>query len=187
MQPLAIDLQLLRSLLLPEMRIVPGRALMARVVNADGNGRGSISIAGYLLDAELPKHVGAGQELRLIVRETSAERVLLAISQPEQQTPAAAALPGGGTLTVTERDAEGGSSAEAHTLTLRYDAPALGAVDLRFELDPSSLRVGIAVSPAALASTQAGAGALGDALSAAVARAVSVTVSARREPLEIYA
>jgi hypothetical protein len=59
MQPLAIDLQLLRSLLLPEMRIVPGRALMARVVNADGNGRGSISIAGYLLDAELPKHVGA--------------------------------------------------------------------------------------------------------------------------------
>jgi hypothetical protein len=191
MQPLAIDLQLLRSLLLPELRILPGRALMARVVVAGANGRGTISIAGYLLDAELPKSVRSGQELRLVVRDVSAEKVLLGITQEhEPPVPAAtASLPGGGTVQVTERDAGGSgqSAPDSHTLTLRYDAPSLGAVDLRFELDPASLRVSVAVSPSVLQQSQEGGENLLDALAGAVEQAVSVTVSARREPLEIYA
>ena len=194
MDPLAVDLRILRSLLLPEMRIVPGRALMARVVNADGNGRGALSIAGYLLDAELPKHVTTGQDLRLVVRDVSAERVLLAIAHPDAQPvpPAVPAvpLPGGGTVRVHEEDepARGpGASSATQSLTLRYDAPALGAVDLRFDLDPASLRLTVAVSPAALDAAQGDAGRLQRALAAAVGTEAAVTVTARREPLDLYA
>src|ERR1700728_2182410 len=80
MQPMSVDFRVLRTLLTPEINIVPGRAMMARVVVADGSGRGSLSIAGYLLDAELPANVKTGDDLRLVVRDVNAERVLLAIS-----------------------------------------------------------------------------------------------------------
>jgi hypothetical protein len=192
MEPLAIDLQILRSLLLPDLKIVPGRALMARVVQADGSGRGSLSIAGYLLEAELPKDVDSGQDLRLVVRDVTAGRVLLAISPQPDAAPAHAAepapasppvpLPGGGTFTVTQRD-EGrpaGAPADSHALTLRYDAPALGPIDLRFELDPASLRLGITLA-------QADADSLRAALVEATGRAASVTITPRREPLNVYA
>ncbi len=194
MEPMAVDLRILRSLLLPEMRIVPGRALMARVVNTDGAGRGALSIAGYLVDAELPKHIGTGQDLRLVVREVSSERVLLVIAQPDAQVPPAPVpavpLPGGGTVRIHEEDEPGGApgaSPGTHALTLRYDAPALGPIDLRFELDPSTLRLAIAVSPSALDAAQGDAGRLEEALAAAVGVDASVTVSARREPLDVYA
>lgn len=194
MEPMAVDLRILRSLLLPEMRIVPGRALMARVVNTDGAGRGALSIAGYLVDAELPKHIGTGQDLRLVVREVSSERVLLVIAQPDAQVPPAPVpavpLPGGGTVRIHEEDEPGGApgaSPGTRALTLRYDAPALGPIDLRFELDPSTLRLAIAVSPSALDAAQGDAGRLEEALAAAVGVDASVTVSARREPLDVYA
>ncbi|HEX4009242.1 MAG TPA: hypothetical protein VHX62_04510 [Solirubrobacteraceae bacterium] len=199
MQPMAVDLRVLRALLTPDIKIVPGRAMMARVVVADGSGKGSLSIAGYLLEAELPKEVRAGQDLRLVVRDVSAERVLLGIADqheaPAQQTqapvapPPAVPLPGGGTLQVTERDAQGGpaGSPDSHTLTLRYDAPALGAVDLRFELDPGALRLGVTVSPRALAAAQGDADDLRQALADELHRAISVVISPRREPLDVYA
>jgi hypothetical protein len=207
MQPLAVDLRIIRSLLAPEMKVVPGRALMARVVMADGGGRGSLSIAGFLVDAELPKNVRAGEDLRLVVKDVNSERVLLTVSdphqaaqdasQPAQQNPGVLTppppmmvpLPGGGTFQVTEREAgtSESSSPEAHTLTLRYDAPALGAVDLRLELDPGSLRVGVSVAPGALEPARAGVDALRQALADAVGRPVSVTVAPRREPLDLYA
>jgi len=46
MQPLAVELSLLRSLETAELRIAPGRAMMARVVSLNPAGRGSLSIAG---------------------------------------------------------------------------------------------------------------------------------------------
>jgi hypothetical protein len=212
MQPLAVDLRIIRSLLAPEMKVVPGRALMARVAVADGSGRGSLSIAGFLIDAELPKNVRAGADLRLVVRDVNSERVLLTISDqpqtaaqtaaaPDQQQAAQTAglttppppmmvpLPGGGTMQVVEREAgtPNSSSPEAQTLTLRYDAPALGAVDLRLELDPGSLRVGVSVAPSALEPARAGVAELREALSAAMGRPISVTVTPRREPLDLYA
>lgn len=192
MQPLAIELQLLRTLLLPDVRIAPGRVLMARVATADGTGRGSLSIAGYLLDAELPKHVTAGQDLRLTVRDVTAGRVTLGLTDTAAQAPppAEVPLPGGGSLKVLEQDAQTacGSKADSQTLVLRYDAPSLGPVDLHFELSTNALRLGVAVSPAALPGAQQASDSLRDGLDAAAeGRAVSVTVTPRREPLEIYA
>src|ERR1700760_4665348 len=83
--PLAVDLRALRVLVGPDIKIVPGRAVMARVVAPQQpGGRGSLSIAGYLLEAELPENVRAGDDLRLVVRDVSAERVLLTITNPHE-------------------------------------------------------------------------------------------------------
>jgi hypothetical protein len=91
---------------------------------------------------------------------------------------------------VTERDAGGSATRtdDRHSLALRYDAPALGAIDLRFDLDPGSLRV-TAVLAAGAPTEQARAHAteLTDALSQALDRPVTVEINARREPLDVYA
>jgi flagellar hook-length control protein FliK len=73
-------------------------------------------------------------------------------------------------------------------VALSYDAPALGALDLRFELDAGGLRVHVAAAPGpAFALAQAGAQELRQALAESAQRPVSVTVSARRQPLDVYA
>jgi hypothetical protein len=226
--PLAINPQALRVLVGPDIKIVPGRAVMARVVQAPAGQKGSLSIAGYLLEAELPENVQAGQDLRLVIRDVNAERVLLAItdphdadhgrqaeSQPAPQSPEAQAehaqagggvsdpslaaqggwgpvpLPGGGTVQVTERDAGGarGRAGDRQDVVLRYNAPALGSVDLRFQMDAGALSLAVTLpagQPLELA--QAGAESLRQALLQAVpGRAVSVTVAPRRKPLDLYA
>jgi hypothetical protein len=226
--PLAISPQALRVLVGPDIKIVPGRAVMARVVQAPPGQKGSLSIAGYLLDAELPENVQAGQDLRLVVRDVNAERVLLAITdpheadhaqpsnqapptqptqQPQQAQPVPAhrpdpslvalggqgpiPLPGGGNVQVTERDpgGTGGRGAERQNVMLRYNAPALGAVDLRFQMDAGALSLSVSLAPGQpLELAQGGAEGLRQALAAALpGRAVSVTVSPRREPLDLYA
>ena len=214
--PLAVDLRALRVLVGPDIKIVPGRAVMARVVAQQPGGRGSLSIAGYLLDAELPESVRAGEDLRLVVKDVTAERVLLTITDPhdadpgqqaqQAQTqpvhqplpdptmaaPPAVPLPGGGSVQVTERDAGGaraGGSEERHNVLLRYDAPALGAVDLRFQMDAGALHLGVSVAPGqTLDLARADAERLHQALAAVIPdRAVSVTVAPRREPLDLYA
>jgi hypothetical protein len=197
MDPIAVDIRLIRAVLGAELRIAPGRVLAARVVSANPSGRGSLSIAGAVIEAELPKGVQAGQELRLTVRHVSPERVELSMSDQAAAAPAAGSLaiplPGGGRVQITERDAgatgsPGPSGADRHTLALVYDAPALGPVDLRFELDPQSLRL-----TATLAAGEPhqravdAAGELREALSAALGRAVAVDVLPRREPLDVYA
>lgn len=194
-EPLAVDLLLLRSLLTPEIRIAPGRAIMARVVStAEASGKGALSIAGVVIDADLPKSVRAGQDIRLVVKEVSAERVVLTLSDPAAVAPppVAVELPGGGKIRLTEREESehgaSGSPSDAHTINLRYDAPTLGAVDLRLDLDAGSLRVAIALphgEPVTLA--QGASDDLREELAADGGRSVSVTVSARREPLDVYA
>jgi hypothetical protein len=197
MDPIAVDVRLIKAVLGTELKIAPGRVLMARVASADGNGRGSLNIAGTTLEAELPKDVQAGQELRLTVRHVSPDRVELSMSDPSAasaQAAQAATLPGGGALRVTERDSgsgtgSGGSSgSDRHTLSLRYDAPALGAVDLHFELDPESLRL-TATFAAGDPHDRAldAAGDLQAALADALGRPVAVEVNSRREPLDVYA
>ena len=222
--PLAVDLRALRVLVGPDIKIVPGRAVMARVVAPQQpGGRGSLSIAGYLLEAELPESVRAGDDLRLVVSDVSAERVLLAITDPREaaqaqqpdalQTAQAAQaqaqpvhqqpadpsaiapppvpLPGGGSVQVTDRDAggAGGRARDRHDVLLRYNAPSLGAVDLRFQLDTGALNLGVSL-PAGrpMQVAQADAERLRQALAAAIpGRAVSVTVTSRQEPLDLYA
>ena len=106
--------------------------------------------------------------------------------------PPAVPLPGGGSVQVNERDAggaRGGGSEERHNVLLRYDAPALGAVDLRFQMDAGALHLGVNVAPGqTLDLARADAERLRQALAAVIPdRAVSVTVTPRREPLDVYA
>jgi hypothetical protein len=199
MDPIAVDIRLIRAVLGAELRVAPGRALMARVVSADGFGRGSLSIAGALIDAKLPPGVQAGQDLRLVVRHVSPEQVVLGLSGEAGAAAVPAQteveLPGGGRLRITERDPESGpdrATAPAggrHVLALAYDAPALGTVDLRFELDPQSLRVNATLAAGApAASATDAAGELRDSLTDALGgRPVTVEISPRREPLDVYA
>jgi hypothetical protein len=197
MDPIAVDIRLIKAVLGTELKISPGRALMARVVTTDGTGRGSLNIAGTTLEAELPKDVQPGQELRLTVRTVSPDRVELSMSDQAAATAAAAAatpLPGGGALHVTERDADSGSGgggkpgSDRHTLALRYDAPALGAIDLRFELDRESLRLTATLAAGEpVERARDAAGDLQAALARALGRPVAVDITARREPLDVYA
>ena len=195
MDPIAVDVRLINAVLATELKIAPGRVLMARVVFADGSGRGSLNIAGTTLEAELPKEVQTGQDLRLTVSDVSADRIELSMSNPSLAAgaTATAALPGGGALQVTERDANpetggGQPGSGRHTLALRYDAPALGPIDLRFELDPESLR--LSATFAAGDPHERALDAAGDlqaTLASALGRSVTVDVGARREPLDVYA
>jgi hypothetical protein len=194
MEPLAVDLLLLRSLQTTELRLTPGRALMARVMRTDESGHGALNIAGAVLEAELPKHVRAGQDVRLIVREVTDNRVMLSLA-PEmaipQPPPAAVPLPGGGRIRIDEHEHRAGAppgSDGTHTLTLQYDAPALGQVDLRFELDPGNLSLTVTLA-AGRPYEQADANAtrLRQSLEDNLDRAVTVNVAPRREPLDLYA
>jgi hypothetical protein len=197
MDPVAVDVRLIKAVLGTELKIAPGRVLIARVVSADGSGRGSLNIAGTTLEAELPKELQPGQDLRLTVRHVSPDRVQLSMSDPSAAAAgtavSSAALPGGGALQVTERDAnsESGSGQQGsgrHTLSLRYDAPALGPVDLHFDLDPESLRV-TATLAAGDPHERAldAAGDLEAKLAHALGRPVAIDINARREPLDVYA
>jgi hypothetical protein len=192
--PINVDIRLIRAVLGAELRIAPGRALMARVVSLNPAGRGSLSIAGALIDAKLPTGVQAGQELRLTVRHVSPERVVLGLSDQTPPPPTAAPsapLPGGGTVQVTERDAHPGSGSQhgdRHSLALVYDAPALGPVDLRFDLDPMSLRVSAVLAAGEpVEHARARADELQEALAEALGRPVALDITARREPLDVYA
>jgi hypothetical protein len=192
MDPIAVDIRLIRAVLAPELKIVPGRALMARVVAVDPRGRGTISIAGIPIDAQLPREVRAGDELRLVVRHASAERVVLGLSdQAVVPPPIAVPLPGGSTVRVSDQDEPGRArpaARDSDTLTLRYDGPALGAVDLRFELDPRSLKVTVSLPAGrSFELAQDAAGQLRSRLAESLGRAVSVDVAPRREPLDLYA
>jgi hypothetical protein len=195
MEPLAVDLALLRTVLGTEMKIAPGRGLMAHVMRAaDSGGRGAISIAGQVLDAQLPSHVKAGQDVRLVVRSVSAERVVLSLSdQPAVPlAPTSVPLPGGGALRVTEREQQErpgpGGGAARQVLAIRYDTPALGAIDLRFELDRAALRVAVTLDAGEpLRRAQAEAVTLRQALEDNIDMTVGLRLAARREPFDVYA
>ena len=205
MDPLAVDAELLRAVLTPELNLSVGRVLSARVAELLPGGRGVLSLAGMLLEAELPKELEAGQELRLVVREVTPERVVLGVAPSDAQAapvppavpvpvPVSIELPGGGSVRVSRRDAReesagtGNLGAGAHTLALTYSAPHLGAVDMHFTLEPASLRLvlTLAAGPAFELADDA-AGQLQRALSATLDRPASVTVQPRREPLDLYA
>ncbi|HET9125697.1 MAG TPA: hypothetical protein VFN65_12520 [Solirubrobacteraceae bacterium] len=199
MSVLALDLALVRDILLPGLSLTPGRGMMARVVAADTGAGGRLAIAGYLLDAELPRELSAGQNLRLVVRELTPEHVLLAAAPTAPPLPPEAAvlaapipLPGGGQLQVLEdgrgQDERGGERGGGHALGLRLDLPGLGALELRFGLDRTSVQASVAADPGpALAHAQAQAGELREALTRACGRPATVTVGARRRPLDVYA
>jgi hypothetical protein len=195
MESLAVDLQLLRSTMVGDLRLSVGRTLMARVASVEGNGRGTLSLAGTLLDAELPKGLAAGQEIRLQVRELTPDKVVLALENrpPVLDQPVGMPMPGGGAVEIKERiepDAGGGGDGGGakHMLTLVYDAPSLGSIEMRFALDPASLKLELVLSAGEpYQRAQDSSDELRQALSETVQRTITVSILPRREPLEIYA
>lgn len=192
---LAVDAALLRQVLLPGLELSPGRVIAARVAGADTGAGGRLAIAGYLLDAELPRSLAEGDTVRLAVRDVTAQHVLLAVvhdqapSSPPPMT-AEAALPGGARLTVVEDDDAGGHETrrDGEALSLELELPALGTIGLSFELDAGAMRATVAVAAGGrLSRARDAAPALRDALAQATARPATVTVTARREPLDVYA
>jgi hypothetical protein len=194
---LAVDAALLREVLLPGLTLTPGRVVAARVVAADAGAGGRLAIAGFVLDAELPRELATGATVRLEVRDVNDQRVLLSVAHDPAPAPAplpqGAELPGGARLTVMEdeegsQERSGGRRPGARTLSLQLEMPRLGTLELRFELDPAALRAAVAVAPGEpLTRAREHAPALREALTEAAGRPVAVSVTARREPLEIYA
>jgi hypothetical protein len=193
MDQLAVDLVLLRSAA-PDLPIVVGRVLFGRVLERHGR-QGILNLAGAILTAELPDEAQPGDRLRLVVRETTAERVVLQLVAPPPpalaEMPRVATqtlLPGGGYVEALARDGGGeGPGADVHELTLRCELPRLGTVDVWLALAPEQLRARVALvdgDPLALAREEAGA--LRAALAAAVERPVEVTIVGRADPLDVY-
>jgi hypothetical protein len=186
MDPILVDAAQLRTLRLPGLALTPGRVIMARVAETGEGGRGQLAIAGGRIGASLPSGVRAGDELRLVVREISSERVVLQI-----QADAPPATPPADPRDVDdEGEAPGGApGTPIHVLVLRYETQSFGSVDLRFELhagDALSLQVGMATA-AGLARARENSEDLRATLDRALAGDVAVTVTQRRPPLDLYA
>ena len=193
---IAVDLLLLRQSA-PDLALTAGRSLAARVLERGPNGLGIVNLAGAIVTAELPAQVQAGERLRVVVRETTSERVLLQIAPQQQlapayQPPAAAqtTLPGGGHVAVAGREGDGGGreGEGPAAVTLRAELPHLGAVELRVALDGGAASVRAALGrglPLELGERRAEQ--LRAAVAGAAGRPAEVTVVARHDPLDVYA
>jgi hypothetical protein len=192
---LAAVLRLLSPEIEQDLQLAPGRVLAGRVVAEQTQAaKGRLAIAGTVLDAELPEDLKAGQQIRLQVGEVSHQRVTLKLlsESPEvpPSTPSAVPLPGGGQLRVAEGEADSpdaqapGSTTSLH---LRYDAPNLGAMDLRFTLTPGGLVVQVHGQPGSgLELMRSELDGLRSTLQADQGTPVAVSVQARRDPVELY-
>ncbi len=186
MDPILVDIAQLRALEVPTLTLTPGRVLAARVIEAAGV-RGQLAIAGMRVAAALPPGVRPGDELRLVVKEVSAERVVLTI-QPD-------AVPAAPPHEVRESDPEGGgggadpTGAPAHVLALRYETQNLGPLDLRFALHThGAISVSVALhSESALAQARESTDALREAIDRTSVGEIAVTVTRARPPLDTYA
>jgi hypothetical protein len=201
MDVLRVEAALLRAQL-PDLVLRPGMTLPARVMERAGR-FGLLMLAGTPLSAELPETLQAGDRLRLRVEDVSAERVLLRTVEAPAAPPAAVAspeaalalpLPGGGQaeVRVTERAADGRGAGELAAVALRYDSPALGALDLRLVQQPGGAGLQVTVSAIAGAPEErvrAGAEALRRAIAEATGLSVGVRVVGRPpEPrVSVYA
>jgi hypothetical protein len=191
MDPLTVDLVLLRTAA-PDLPLVVGRVLSARVVERQGR-HGILNLAGAILTAELPDEVQVGDRLRLAVRETTAERVVLQLVESPPPVvagparPVEAPLPGGGRVTLVERDGGGRADGDPAEVTLRCELPALGLVEAWVALEGEQVRARVALAdgpPFALG--RADAGVLRTALAAAAGRPAEVAIVPRSDPLDVY-
>lgn len=188
MQPLAVDVLLLRAAA-PDLPLTVGRTLVARVLERGLRGVGILNLAGAIVTAELPASVRAGDRLRLVVREATAERVVLGLATGAPTAPPAApSVPfAGGRVAVVDRDG-GRPDDEAGAVALRCELPGLGPVELRLALDAATVRAHVALPAGApLALGRARAEELRSALARAAGRRAEVTVAPPRAPVDVYA
>lgn len=198
MDTLRVEAALLRSVL-PDLVLREGMRIVASVAERAGQ-RGIIVLAGTPLAAQLPENVSVGDVLRLVVAETSPDRVVLRIADPATTTVApptpppvavAVPLPGGANarVVVDERDGAGRGERERHELRLTYASASLGRLELHLTLaGGEALRVNVRAAagpPFELA--EAGAAELAEAIGAATGRPAQVRVSPRHDPLDVYA
>jgi hypothetical protein len=201
MDTLRVEAALLRSVL-PDLVLREGMRIVASVAERAGQ-RGIIVLAGTPLAAQLPDNVNVGDVLRLVVAETSPDRVVLQIAEPAASSapppppPTAApvavtvALPGGANarISVDERDGGGRGEGERHELRVTYASASLGRLELHLALaGGDALRVNVrAAAGAPFERAQAAASELADAIGAATGRPAQVQVSPRHDPLDVYA
>jgi hypothetical protein len=188
--PVRLDAALLRTLL-PELVLREGMTLAARVVAREGQ-RGTLSLAGRMLAAELPETLVAGQEVRLRVADLSAERIVLRLVDPAvspQAAPVDVPLPRGARLTVRpDPEGRGDGGPGSRSVTVRYESPRLGRVEIRLLLEPGALDALVHAGPGTPAElARAHAGALGDALAGAAGRPARVRVQERRDRVDVHA
>ncbi|MEA2130835.1 MAG: hypothetical protein QOJ85_3726 [Solirubrobacteraceae bacterium] len=195
MDLLRVEAALLKAVM-PDLVLREGMRIVATVAERAGQ-KGIIVLAGTPLAAQLPDDVQPGDVLRLIVAETSPDRVVLRIADPAAAPPpppiaVAVPLPGGATarVTVDERDAAaGGGSREHHELRLTYASASLGRLELHLALaGTEAVRVNVrarAGAPFELAERHADE--LAEAIGAATGRPAQVSVSPRHDPLDVYA
>ena len=189
-----LEAALLKSAL-PDLVLRPGAVLAARVGERRGD-HGLLMLAGSAVVAELPEQVRTGDRLKLSVEEMRGDRVVLRLLRPEDPAapaaPVAVPLPGGAVahVRVAERQDEAPAAAadEARSVSLVYDSPALGTIDLRVSMQGGGVaaQVTVAAGPP-LALAEAGRRALEEALCRATGRRADVRVSPRRGPLDVYA
>jgi hypothetical protein len=194
MDLLRVEAALLRNLL-PDLVLREGMRVVASVAERAGQ-KGIIVLAGTPLAAQLPDEVQAGDVLRLVVAETSPERVVLRLADPAAAAPlpppvVAVPLPGGAAarIEVDERDAAGGAAREHHEVRLTFASATLGPLELHLALaGPEAIRVNVrarAGAPFELAERRATE--LADAIGAATGKPAQVSVSPRHDPLDVYA
>jgi hypothetical protein len=192
--PIAVTAALLRAQL-PDVPLREGATLMARVASR-GESHAVIVLAGIPVTAQVPPEVQAGATLKLKVHEVTPERVTLQIdpagTQPvttplaQAPAPAHAARPD---VQVEEpparRRAAGGE--EVSTVSLAFNSPTLGRLDLRLELRGERLLAEV-TTPAGPAHQIATAGV--ERLRARLTEAglePTVHVRPRHTPLDLYA
>jgi hypothetical protein len=205
--PVPANLILLRGLI-PELPMRPGDLLPARVHSRD-----TIVLAGVRIAAQLPENLEAGQRLRLRVEEASRSRLLLrvvetsgggeadALPQSATADPLADALraglalplPGGQVARLFVQpdggsDADAGRATALQRVTLRFEAAALGRVDLALEVLPGAV-TGTVHAPAGPAAQRLAehADELRAALAQATGRPATVSVRQRGETVDLRA
>jgi hypothetical protein len=205
--PVPANLILLRGLI-PELPMRPGDLLPARVYSRD-----TIVLAGVRIAAQLPENLEAGQRLRLRVEEASRSRLLLrvvessaageadALPQSVTADPLADALraglalplPGGQVARLFVQpdggsDADPGRASAPQRVTLRFEAAALGRVDLALEVLPGAV-TGTVHAPAGPAAQRLAehADELRAALAQATGRPATVSVRQRGETVDLRA
>jgi hypothetical protein len=208
--PVPANLILLRGLI-PELPMRAGDLLPARVYSRD-----MIVLAGVRVAAQLPENLEVGQRLRLRVEEASRSRLLLRVVEtsgggeadglPQSVTadPLADALraglalplPGGQVarlFVAPDGGSEGGAgrAGSLQRVTLRFEASALGRVDLALEVrgGRDGIVTGTVHAPAGAAAHRLAehADELRAALAQATGRPATVSVRERAETVDLRA
>jgi len=190
--PIAVAAALLRAQL-PDVPLREGATLMARVASR-GEQHAVLVLAGIPVTAQVPPDVQAGATLKLKVHEVTPERVTLQIDpqQPVTTTPLQApppAAPPRAEVAVDEPPARrrGADGEPVDTVSLAFNSPALGRLDLRLELRGDRLLAEV-TTPAGPAHAVATGGV--ERLRARLTDAgldPTVRVRPRRTPLDVYA